>query len=130
TYGGQSLFGRKAGTEVLKGVSLELARGTTLGIVGESGCGKSTLARVIAGLLPPTSGDVEIEGESIIGLDRARWIEMRKRVQMVFQDPFGSLNPKRRVGSIIGDPFRIQKVAQGADRKNRVRELMEIVGLN
>ncbi|WP_417308587.1 dipeptide ABC transporter ATP-binding protein [Devosia sp.] len=130
TYGGSSLFSGKGGTEVLKGVSLELKRGATLGIVGESGCGKSTLARIIAGLLPPSSGEVEIEGESIIDLDRARWVEMRKRVQMVFQDPFGSLNPRRRVGAIIGDPFRIQKVAQGADRKNKVRELMELVGLN
>lgn len=130
TYGGRSLFGGNPGIEVLKGVSLELPRGKTLGIVGESGCGKSTLARIIAGLLKPTSGEVLIEGENIVDLDRAHWVEMRKRVQMVFQDPFGSLNPKRRVGSIIGDPFRIQKVAHGADRKNRVRELMEIVGLN
>ncbi|GHA33059.1 ABC transporter ATP-binding protein [Devosia pacifica] len=130
TYGGRSLFLRSSGVEVLKGVSLELARGTTLGIVGESGCGKSTLARIIAGLLPPSAGDVAIEGKSIIDLDRAEWVETRKRVQMVFQDPFGSLNPKRRVGSIIGDPFRIQNVAKGDDRRNRVRELMELVGLN
>ncbi|WIY52724.1 ABC transporter ATP-binding protein [Devosia sp. YIM 151766] len=130
TYGGRSIFSSKPGIEVLKGVSLELPRGSTLGIVGESGCGKSTLARIIAGLLPPTSGEVRIEGQSIVDLDRAQWVEMRKRIQMVFQDPFGSLNPKRRVGSIIGDPFRIQNVAHGADRKNRVRDLMEIVGLN
>ena len=130
TYGSRSIFGKSPGVEVLKGVSLELPRGTTLGIVGESGCGKSTLARIIAGLLPPTSGDVSIEGQSIIDLDRASWVEMRKRVQMVFQDPFGSLNPRRRVGSIIGDPFRIQNVAHGTERKNKVRELMEIVGLN
>nr|WP_280173836.1 ATP-binding cassette domain-containing protein [Devosia lucknowensis] len=130
TYGGRSLFGKNINLEVLKGVSLELPRGRTLGIVGESGCGKSTLARIIAGLLPPTSGDVTIEGQSVLGLDRRDWIEMRKRVQMVFQDPFGSLNPRRRVGSIIGGPFRIQKVAHGAARKNKVRELMEIVGLN
>ncbi|MET0439427.1 MAG: ABC transporter ATP-binding protein [Devosia sp.] len=130
TYGGRSLFGKTVNLEVLKGVSLELPRGKTLGIVGESGCGKSTLARIIAGLLPPTSGDVTIEGQSVIGLDRRDWIEMRKRVQMVFQDPFGSLNPRRRVGSIIGDPFRIQNVAHGAERKNKVRDLMEIVGLN
>jgi len=129
-YGGRSLFGKSRGVEVLKGVSLELPRGTTLGIVGESGCGKSTLARIIAGLLPPTSGDVRIEGKSIVDLDRQSWVEMRKRIQMVFQDPFGSLNPRRRVGSIIGDPFRIQNVAHGDDRKNRVRDLMELVGLN
>ena len=130
TYGGRSIFGQTPGLEVLKGVSLELPRGTTLGIVGESGCGKSTLARIIAGLLAPTSGDIAIEGKSILDLDRSSWVEMRKRVQMVFQDPFGSLNPRRRVGSIIGDPFRIQNVAHGAERKNKVRDLMEIVGLN
>ena len=130
TYGGPSLFGKGPGVEVLKGVSLELPRGTTLGIVGESGCGKSTLARIIAGLIPPTSGDVLIEGKSVVDLDRASWVAMRKRVQMVFQDPIGSLNPRRRVGSIIGDPFRIQKVAHGIARKNKVRDLMEIVGLN
>ena len=129
-YGARSLFSKGGGVEVLKGVSLELPRGTTLGIVGESGCGKSTLARIIAGLLPPTSGEVKIEGKSIVDLDRQSWVEMRKRIQMVFQDPFGSLNPRRRVGSIIGDPFRIQNVAHGADRKNRVRDLMELVGLN
>ena len=130
SYGSRTLFGSAPGVEVLKGISFDLPRGTTLGIVGESGCGKSTLARIIAGLLPPTSGDVVIEGESITGLDRQHWIDMRKRVQMVFQDPFGSLNPRRRVGSIIGDPFRIQNVASGADRKKRVRDLMDIVGLN
>ena len=130
TYGARSLFGKSSGVQVLKGVDPELRRGTTLGIVGESGCGKSSLARIVAGLLPPTSGNVLVEGTSVVDLDRASWVEMRKRVQMVFQDPFGSLNPRRRVGSIIGDPFRIQNVAHGTERKNKVRELMEIVGLN
>ena len=130
TYDGRSLFSKKPGVEVLKGVSLQLQRGTTLGIVGESGCGKSTLARIIAGLLPPTSGEVTIEGRNVVDLDRASWVEMRKRIQMVFQDPFGSLNPRRRVGSIIGDPYRIQNVAHGVERKNKVRDLMELVGLN
>jgi len=130
TYGGRSLFSSKPGVEVLKGVSLELERGTTLGIVGESGCGKSTLARIIAGLLVPSGGAVHVDGHNIGQLDRAGWTEMRKRVQMVFQNPFGSLNPRRRVGSIIGDPFRIQNIAGGAERKNRVRDLMDLVGLN
>ncbi len=116
--------------EVLKGIDLELKRGRTLGIVGESGCGKSTLARVIAGLIPATSGTVELQGRDISKLSPAEWHELRKTVQVVFQDPFGSLNPRRRVGSIIGDPFRIHHVAQGRERRQRVQALMEIVGLN
>lgn len=114
--------------EVLKGIDLELKRGRTLGIVGESGgCGKSTPARVIAGLIPATSGTVE-PGRDISKLSPAEWHELRKSVQVVFQDPFGSLNPRRRVGSIIGDPFRIHHVAQGKARRQRVQALMEIVG--
>ncbi|PLP58529.1 ABC transporter ATP-binding protein [Mesorhizobium loti] len=117
-------------TEVLKGISLELRRGRTLGIVGESGCGKSTLARVIAGLIPASSGTVEVQGKDISRLNPAEWHELRKTVQVVFQDPFGSLNPRRRVGSIIGDPFRIHRVAHGVARRQRVQALMEKVGLN
>lgn len=117
-------------TEVLKGISLELRRGRTLGIVGESGCGKSTLARVIAGLIPASSGTVEVQGRDISRLSPAEWHELRKTVQVVFQDPFGSLNPRRRVGSIIGDPFRIHRVARGGARRQRVQALMETVGLN
>jgi peptide/nickel transport system ATP-binding protein len=123
-------FSRRPGVEILKGISLTLERGRTLGIVGESGCGKSTLARVIAGLVPASSGTIEIAGKDIAGLDAAQWHSLRKTVQLVFQDPFGSLNPRRRVGSIIGDPFRIHGVASGAERHKRVRDLMATVGLN
>ena len=125
-----SVFGRRPAIEVLKGIDLDLPRGSTLGIVGESGCGKSTLARVIAGLIPATGGTVEIEGRDVASLTRTEWYGLRRTVQLVFQDPFGSLNPRRRVGAIIGDPFRIHGVAHGDDRRRRVRGLMDIVGLN
>ncbi len=116
--------------DVLKGIDLTLFKGETLGLVGESGCGKSTLARVLAGLVPASSGDVVVEGQMLDSLTHDDWRAMRKRIQLVFQDPFGSLNPRRRVSSIVGDPFRIHKVCSGAERKHRVQALMERVGLN
>jgi oligopeptide/dipeptide ABC transporter ATP-binding protein len=112
------------------GVTLTIPRGKTLGLVGETGCGKSTLARCIAGLIPVTSGKVFFDGQEITGLSRRAMRPFRREIQMIFQDPYGSLNPRRRVGSIIGDPFAIHKTATGAERKRQVQELMERVGLN
>ncbi|WP_313810789.1 ABC transporter ATP-binding protein [Glutamicibacter sp.] len=120
----------KRQVQVLKGVDLQLFPGETLGLVGESGCGKSTLVRVIAGLLQPQSGDVLIEGEELGKPNSESWRQARHLVQMVFQDPFGSLNPKRRVGSIIADPFMIHTDLRGEQLKSRVCELMDLVGLN
>ncbi len=130
TYTIGSFLGHKRQHEVLKGIDLTVHRGETLGLVGESGCGKSTFARVIAGLAPATGGTVSLLGRDLAALDRAEWRQMRREVQLVFQDPFGSLNPRRRVGSIIGDPFRLHGVAAGDARKEKVRQLMELVGLN
>ncbi|WP_378940890.1 ABC transporter ATP-binding protein [Mesorhizobium sp. ANAO-SY3R2] len=130
TYHVGSFFGQKRKLDVLKGIDLVIGKGETVGLVGESGCGKSTLARVIAGLTPATSGTVKVLDRDMGALDASQWREMRRQIQVVFQDPFGSLNPRRRVGSIIGDPFRLHGIASGDERKQKVRHLMEIVGLN
>ena len=111
-------------------VTLSIPRGTTLGLVGETGCGKSTLARCVAGLIPVTSGRVTFDGQDITNLPRRTMRPVRREIQMIFQDPYSSLNPRRRVGSIIGEPFAIHKIASGAERKRAVQALMERVGLN
>ncbi|MGD0320966.1 MAG: oligopeptide/dipeptide ABC transporter ATP-binding protein [Acidimicrobiales bacterium] len=112
-------------------VTLDVVRGETVGLVGETGCGKSTLARCITRLVELTSGTVLIDGEDISRLSRRRLRPYRRRMQMIFQDPYSSLNPRRRVGSIIGDPFIIHEPKIGSDqRKERVQHLMELVGLN
>jgi oligopeptide/dipeptide ABC transporter ATP-binding protein len=112
------------------GVRLHVRRGETLGLVGETGCGKSTLARCLTRLHDLTSGRVVFDGDDISTLSRRRLRPYRLEMQMIFQDPYTSLNPRRRVGSIIGDPFAIHGIAEGADRKRRVQQLMELVGLN
>jgi oligopeptide/dipeptide ABC transporter ATP-binding protein len=111
-------------------VSLSIPRGKTLGLVGETGSGKSTLARCVAGLIPVTSGRITFDGRDITNLSRSAMQPMRRSIQMIFQDPYSSLNPRRRVGAIIGDPFAIHKTATGGERKRQVQELMERVGLN
>jgi oligopeptide/dipeptide ABC transporter ATP-binding protein len=125
------VFKREIGrVHAVDGVTLQVYRGETLGIVGETGCGKSTLARCVTRLLPLTSGRVVLDGDDISRLTSRQVRPYRRRMQMIFQDPYGSLNPRRRVGSIIGDPFAIHGVASGAERGRRVRELMDLVGLN
>ena len=111
-------------------VSLHVRRGETVGLVGETGCGKSTLARCITRLHSLTSGSVIFDGDDISALSARQLRPYRRRMQMVFQDPYGSLNPRRRVGSIIADPMAANKVGPAAARKQRVQELMEVVGLN
>ena len=111
------------------GVDLEVFRGETLGLVGETGCGKSTLARCIARLLDLSEGQVEFDGRDITDLSARQMRPLRREMQIIFQDPYGSLNPRRRVGSIIGDPFALHGIADGAERKRRVQEVMELVGL-
>jgi peptide/nickel transport system ATP-binding protein len=112
------------------GVSFSVARGETLGLVGESGSGKSTLSRAVLGLLAPTSGSVRFEGREIAGLSRRQMRPLRPEMQMVFQDPYASLNPRRRVGQIVGEPLRIQGRASGAELRRDVHELLDRVGLS
>jgi oligopeptide/dipeptide ABC transporter ATP-binding protein len=116
--------------QAVDNVSLSVPRGKTLGLVGETGSGKSTLARCIAGLIPVTSGRIIFDGRDITNLSRGAMRPVRREIQMIFQDPYSSLNPRRRVGAIIGDPFTIHKTATGGERKRQVQELMERVGLN
>jgi oligopeptide/dipeptide ABC transporter ATP-binding protein len=128
---GAGVISRTVGqVQAVDGVSLTVRRGQTLGLVGETGSGKSTLARCIAGLIPATSGRVVFDGHEISSLSRRAMQPFRREIQMIFQDPYGSLNPRRRVGSIIGDPFAVHKTASGAARKQAVQEMMERVGLN
>jgi oligopeptide/dipeptide ABC transporter ATP-binding protein len=112
------------------GVSFELPRRQTLGIVGETGCGKSTLARVVTRLLEPTSGEIVYDGRDITRMSRRQLRPLRREIQVIFQDPYSALNPRRRVGSIIAEPLRIHKVGTRDDRRDRVREVMRQVGLN
>ncbi|WP_417731377.1 ABC transporter ATP-binding protein [Rosistilla oblonga] len=112
------------------GVSFEIREGETLGLVGESGCGKSTTARAIARLNEPTSGSIKIEGNELCGLSESAMMPFRRTVQMVFQDPFASLNPRMTVGAIISEPLQIHGVLSNADRRLEVLRLMDLVGLN
>jgi len=125
------LFGRgRDFVHAVDDVSLELRSGETLGLVGETGCGKSTLARCIARLYDLTDGSITFDGKDISHLSRREMRPLRSEIQMIFQDPYGSLNPRRRVGSIIGDPFVIHGTDSRTERKKKVQELMERVGLN
>src|SRR5580700_10650052 len=115
---GGALVGRTSGeVHAVDGVSFSLKVGETLGLVGESGCGKSTLARLIAALHPVTSGHIRFKGQDITALSRRQMRPLRRSVQMVFQDPYGSLNPRRRVGSILGDPFSVHASLTKQERK-------------
>jgi oligopeptide/dipeptide ABC transporter ATP-binding protein len=111
-------------------VDLEIYPGETLGLVGETGCGKSTLARVVMRLYKPTDGKLYFNGEDITGLKGKDLRELRRNLQMIFQDPFASLDPRKTVGSIISEPFRIHKTVKKDRIKPEVQELMELVGLN
>ena len=125
------IFQREIGrVHAVDGVDLTVAPGETLGIVGETGCGKSTLARLICRLLPVTEGTIEFDGQDITNMKGNQLRQLRREIQMIFQDPYSSLNPRKRVGAIIGDPFEIHGLADGKELKKRVQELMETVGLN
>jgi peptide/nickel transport system ATP-binding protein len=123
------LFQRQIGAvQAVEEVSLTIARGETLGLVGESGCGKSTTARLIMRLLDPTSGTIRLDGQDITNFSRGQMRPLRREMQMVFQDPYASLNPRHSVGQIIGAPYVIHGIE--GDRRTMVQELMARVGLN
>ncbi|HET9242337.1 MAG TPA: dipeptide ABC transporter ATP-binding protein [Gaiella sp.] len=119
-----------ASVKALDGVSLTVRRGETIGIVGESGCGKSTLARVILRLVEPTSGTVRFDGRDITTLSRNEMRPFRRELMMIFQDPYASLNPRKRVGFIVAEPLEVHGLGTEAERKRRVQDLLEVVGLN
>jgi oligopeptide transport system ATP-binding protein len=112
------------------GVSFELERGRALGLVGESGSGKSTTARVIVGLERADAGSVKLDGVELTKLSRRAWLPHRRRVQMIFQDPYASLDPRQTAGSIVAEPLAIHRVSKRSERQRRVLELLEAVGLD
>ena len=125
------IFQKRIGqVHAVDGIDLEIHPGETLGLVGETGCGKSTTARLITRLLDPTEGEIHFDGENITTARRRRLRSLRREMQMVFQDPYASLNPRKTVGSIISDPYRIHRTVPKAKVKGEVQELMERVGLN
>jgi ABC-type oligopeptide transport system ATPase subunit len=126
-----ALFGgNKSKVKAVDGISFEIAEGETLGLVGESGCGKTTAGRTILRLLEPTGGTITYEGEDVTKLSRKGLHEFRSKMQIIFQDPYSSLNPRHTVGKIIAAPFEIQNVKPTGGVKNAVQEVMERVGLN
>jgi len=125
------IFQRHVGDiKAVDGLNFSIKRGETLGMVGESGCGKSTTGRAILQLYQPTAGTVKFQGTELTTLKGGEMRKMRRHMQMIFQDPYASLNPRMTVGSIVGEPLEVHSIASGKARKERVKELLDIVGLN
>jgi oligopeptide/dipeptide ABC transporter ATP-binding protein len=126
----KGVFSRVSGqVYAVDGVSFHIERGETLGLVGESGCGKSTVGRTLLKLLEPTAGKIKIRGDDITALDAAQMLPFRRQMQMIYQDPYASLNPRMSAGDIVGEPLIIHRVAGAKERQQRVANLFERVGL-
>jgi oligopeptide transport system ATP-binding protein len=127
----RGVFRRQVGAvQAVDGVSFNIYEGETLGLVGESGCGKSTTGRVILQLMDATDGSVEFQGTDLTELNKSAMRRMRREMQMIFQDPYASLNPRMTVGNIIGEPLAIHGLGDAKQRKARVQDLLKVVGLN
>src|SRR5262252_1402855 len=118
-----------AQVHAVDGVDLEVRRGETFGLVGESGCGKSTLGRTLLRLIEPTSGSIRFDGQELVGMAPADLRRLRRRMQLIFQDPYASLDPRMRVRDIVGEGLAIHRLANGAERRRRVASLLEKMGL-
>lgn len=116
--------------QAVDGVSFRISKGEIMGLVGESGCGKTTVGRLILGLYEPTAGEVYFEGANISELSRQEMSNARRHIQIIFQDPFGSLNPRMTIGDIIGEPLHIHNIAKGKEKEERVVNLLETVGMS
>ena len=126
----EGVFSRVSGhVYAVDGVSFHIDRGETLGLVGESGCGKSTVGRTLLKLLEPTAGSIKVHGTDIAPLDADRMLPYRRQMQMIYQDPYASLNPRMSAGEIVGEPLTIHRIAAAKERRERVAQLFERVGL-